>query len=154
MYFDKNLNKSCLYEGGEDIAVEAAADEAAGLVEDSNVEKKGCRVEAEDRCCLCIPIKIGVRIIFVSTGIFHCVLMTLVAITFFSVLKSPIGGFICLGLALPYYISCYLFYLFVQEDTKETRGKLVCGAIFCIVGGIIQPIWNYVRFEIFPKSTG
>ena len=27
-------------------------------------------------------------------------------------------------------------------------------AISQMIGGIIQPIWNYVRFDIFPKSTG
>ena len=100
---------------------------------ESKLENMNIQVDEGNKCCMCIPIDIGVKIIGVGMilGAINVVMSVVNGMQYGGV-YAPINGVI----GLPFFYSAYLFIKFLRNDTKETRAKLPKACTFVCISAI------------------
>ena len=86
--------------------------------------------EAEDKCCWCIPIKIGVLLIGIGI-IYSAVVNTLGGLTLLG--ANFIYGVLFLAAQAPLLLSAFYYIKYFQNDSKETREGLSKACMLAIL---------------------
>ena len=109
----------------------------------------GC--EAYNKCCFCIPIRVGMYIIaavsifFTGFNLAQCLL---------SIFSGAIGfGLLTLLMLLPGFWACYYMYKWLSEDNQETRNKVSRAIILYIMTSIAVGIWELVGHLLWRSIT-
>ena len=121
------------------------------MPEETKIDDLNIKInEDADKCCLCIPIDTGVKII----GILVCLDALNVAWSAYNFIGYNIIFPIIYGIvAVPIFYAAFLFIKFFQKDTSETRADLPKACIFIVFSAIASAIWFVVYFMILYNGT-
>ena len=98
------------------------------------------RCEAYNKCCFCIPIKVGIYIM-------ACLCLFFTGFNFAQCILSIISGATTFGLLsfimlLPGFLACYYMYKWLSKDDGETRKKVSRAIILFILTTISVGVWD------------
>eukprot|EP00355_Strombidium_rassoulzadegani_P002906 CAMPEP_0168612538 /NCGR_PEP_ID=MMETSP0449_2-20121227/2971_1 /TAXON_ID=1082188 /ORGANISM="Strombidium rassoulzadegani, Strain ras09" /LENGTH=161 /DNA_ID=CAMNT_0008653111 /DNA_START=274 /DNA_END=759 /DNA_ORIENTATION=+ len=120
-------------------------------VEEKDTQFEGGITEDADKCCLCVPIKLGVTII----GILMVLSGALGILSLLGTLSVNIILAIIFGASLaPVLVSSFFFLKYLLNDTPETRAQLPTACALIILSQIIGLAGNVVYVLFYGASFG
>ena len=105
--------------------------------------------EDADKCCLIIPIDVGIKII----GIFCIVNAINVAWTIVTWLDSFIFAVVAGIIGVPILNSGFLFIKFFQKDSSETRADLPKACVFVAFSVIASIVWMVLYWNMLYSNN-
>ena len=106
--------------------------------------------EDADKCCLCIPIDTGVKIvgIFCIFNMINVVRAVLWCLTFDIILTIIVGV-----LGAPLFYSGLLFVKYFRNDCSETRADLQKACVFVVFANIATAVWFLIYFFVLYSGS-
>ena len=113
---------------------------------DENMDNMQIKInEDADKCCLCIPIDTGVKIIGIFC-IFNMLRVVQIVLWALSLNGALILALVCGVLGAPLFYSGLLFVNYFRKDNSETRADLQKACVFVVFSQIAFAVWFLLYF--------
>ena len=90
---------------------------------------------AEDKCCICIELNLGVKILSIFGAIIG---VAYAALGVLGILANLFVGLILVAFSLPQIAAGWLFIQYLKEDSKDTRDGLVKAGTYQLLASLLQ----------------